>query len=819
MDKPKALLCSLEERLVEHDENRKVVQAKMNAICNKASEEATFLEEKIGCEIRKEFDSTEEGTLSTIGELNNKLENPKEGDELDTLIEKARKCLVEQKYEIEQLENAQNFVDSYKLTVSSTPINEDNVSVTNKIERIASLLQMNLEKTHESMISAQGRLLEICNKRREEAEEMKKRVNGKLGELFTKEDARLQGVLKEVREKIGSESPSEVKEVMIKAKTTLITKSKYSLENSADGLSLGGYDLVVTEEVSLGWLCFEERKPTNFVPSFSNGDEVSLSFAFFDEEETMFLKPFNLPFKVEVMAWEKDNESATETHTREYSVSITKPPCFRSNLIVPDSTRCLKVRLECCGARSGWSDVGKFTTPGFKELCIWKRSIEDGTRDKMYSVDEKSPRIATKVSRCYCIIPGNAAIPPNRIVSWGIKVLKSALGNGGLIYVGIVPFDSTQERDKNIFKSGWYFEPSQSRLHSGPPHNYDAKEYGPLKPFRKTIKDGSTVGVVMDTGIGTLSFTVDNKSYGVAYERIPFDKPLLPCAILYYEGDSVELDIFEVKKKIVGVSIHPPSNITATSGTTWDSITLTWDPVKGATFYQIEVNGSKFWELSPTNTFTKRGLLADTEHTFRVRTMKGTKVGKWSDVVKGKTLKKLIESSWWKECPDYVDEFRKYSVDEKNPRIATKIREYCCTIIGNTPLPLDTVTSWSIKILNSKNNDCQWVYVGVAPSNIYQNESENYKKCGWYFDCHFSILVSGPPHNYKWKIYGPRLRGGKYVHIGDSVGVIMGTAKGELSFVVNGVNLGVAYEGIPLDKPLVPCVVLECQGDSVELVI
>ena len=52
----------------------------------------------------------------------------------------------------------------------------------------------------------------------------------------------------------------------------------------------------------------------------------------------------------------------------------------------------------------------------------------------------------------------------------------------------------------------------------------------------------------------------------------------------------------------------------------------------------------------------------------------------------------------------------------------------------------------------------------------------------------------------------------------DSVGVVMDTAKGELSFVVNSVNLGVAYEGIPLDKPLVPCVVLYYQDDSVELI-
>ena len=45
----------------------------------------------------------------------------------------------------------------------------------------------------------------------------------------------------------------------------------------------------------------------------------------------------------------------------------------------------------------------------------------------------------------------------------------------------------------------------------------------------------------------------------------------------------------------------------------------------------------------------------------------------------------------------------------------------------------------------------------------------------------------------------------------------MDTTKGELSFVVNDVNLGVAYDGIPLDKPLVPCVILYYQGDSVEL--
>ena len=45
-----------------------------------------------------------------------------------------------------------------------------------------------------------------------------------------------------------------------------------------------------------------------------------------------------------------------------------------------------------------------------------------------------------------------------------------------------------------------------------------------------------------------------------------------------------------------------------------------------------------------------------------------------------------------KECPDDIDKKKRYSVDEENPRIATRIGDYWnCTIIGYTPLPLNTV--------------------------------------------------------------------------------------------------------------------------------
>ena len=135
-----------------------------------------------------------------------------------------------------------------------------------------------------------------------------------------------------------------------------------------------------------------------------------------------------------------------------------------------------------------------------------------------------------------------------------------------------------------------------------------------------------------------------------------------------------------------------PANIKTKSGITWDFITLTWDAVEGVSSYQIEVDGN-ISSLATKNTFTKTGLLADTEHSFRVRAVRGSTVSGWSGAVKGRTQKELRYGGAWKECPGNVDEDRKYSVDERNDRIATKISNNgngWCTIIGDTSVPLDT---------------------------------------------------------------------------------------------------------------------------------
>ena len=486
---------------------------------------------------------------------------------------------------------------------------------------------------------------------------------------------------------------------------------------------------------------------------------------------------------------------------------------FTKRGLLPETEHSFRVRTVCKNEVSEWSSVVKgrtqkelFETSGWKECpdyVDWKNK---------YSLNEKNPKATTKAhwGFSYCTIIGNTPIPQNKAISWSIKILKSK-NNGDKIYIGVVPSDIDQNEGYNYNKYGWYLNCYTSTLWSGPPHNYRGKEYG-LKKYAQT---GDNVGVVMDTTKGELSFVLSGVNLGIAFDGIPLDKPLVPCALLSWESDSVELDTTEVSETKMNSSIPVPSSIT-TKSITWDSITLSWDAVKRASLYQIEVDGSKFWGASTTNTFAKRGLIPETEHSFRVRAVCGNEVSEWSGVAKGRTQKESFEASWWKECPDDVDNNRKYSVNERNPRVATKINYSWCTIIGNTPLSHNKVTSWYIKILKPGTSDESNIYIGVAPSDINQNEEENCENRGWYFCC-WSTLRSGPPHNYRGKEYGPRKGKRTHIHTGDSVGVVTDTTKGELSFVVNSVNLGVGYDGVPLDKPLVPCVILWKQGDSVEL--
>ena len=180
------------------------------------------------------------------------------------------------------------------------------------------------------------------------------------------------------------------------------------------------------------------------------------------------------------------------------------------------------------------------------------------------------------------------------------------------------------------------------------------------------------------------------------------------------------------------------------------------------------------------------------------------------------TVKIGTANRCWADCPDNVTENMKYEL-RNDSFIAEKRSSGWSTVIGE--VPISGTKTWEIKILNSKNDNGDKIYVGVAPVNIDQNVDNNYCKCGWYIDCYSCKLWSGSPHNYRGDGHGAALRNGRYVNTNSRVRVTMNTENGSLTFSLAGANVSTAYEGIPLDNPLVPCVVFFYGGDSIEYVI
>ena len=530
MDDLKELLWLLEERLVQHDENRKKTQDELKKECSKIRKDADSLEEKIGGEVGEDLKEKEEQILSLIEKLS-------EGkDDTNTLIKEIQKILLgERKYEIKHMKKAKSFACSYELKVSVVKA-EKEIDF-NNTELIPNQLQEHLNRIHEYATTVQEKLTEICNKKRKEGGELETRINGKLEELFKEEDARIQAVVKEVKEKIGSSNFEEAEELTRKARLTLLKNQKYSLKVDLPAI----YDLKVIKEASLKAIDFEERKLTNLIPLFTKKGEFSLSFTFFDEDEVEALKEVDSPFEVEVEVWEKDyKEDTSRTITKKLTLGSGGEPIFLRSTFTASTAYCLKMRIVHQGMNSQWSDEAEFTTPEFKDLCVWKECPDNVEKDKKYTVGKMNPRVATKVGDKHSTIIGNTFIPLSKATSWNAAILKTKR-NGYSIFIGVAPSDINQNEDRNWLKCGWYFDCYRSELYSGPPHNCGGKEYGARKERGEYVHEGEYVGVVMDTTKGELSFALNGVNLGVAYEGIPLDKPLVPCVLLYHKNDSVEL--------------------------------------------------------------------------------------------------------------------------------------------------------------------------------------------------------------------------------------------------------------------------------------
>ena len=131
------------------------------------------------------------------------------------------------------------------------------------------------------------------------------------------------------------------------------------------------------------------------------------------------------------------------------------------------------------------------------------------------------------------------------------------------------------------------------------------------------------------------------------------------------------------------------------------------------------------------------------------------------------------------------------------------------TYIGEYELEKEIENKWKIKILKTKSHH---IMVGVTTIDSDLNVFP-INKYGWYISCFTSNLYSGPPHNYYMKETNLK-------RVKDEITIIMNMSNGTLKFIIDDYdeNKGESYTNIPLDKPLIPVVILYDSNDKVKII-
>lgn len=398
----------------------------------------------------------------------------------------------------------------------------------------------NREEVQEAVEAEYRRLIE-------EIEERKTRFQEALEEKFTAEDERLQKLLNNLRTAHYAQPQG--------------TSAKNALEAAVAGL-------LVKQAYSVDLPSMKLKTRKDFVPPLSiDGDDGKGKRRIAVSCDRGFTEGgvLNLDLKTPFTPQEKDVLShnkldvevkyrvviSSEDETTEIDQMLLDEAGIRSsikpNFLTPETSYSLKVRAECGSSWcSEWSTPAPLRTPDMAGYFSWRECVEKpGSYKRMYSVSPANPRVAKKINRFGdTTVLGNVAIPTTGETTWSVKLCAeghSSIADG--IYVGVAPYDTDQNRDKNETTCGWYLRCFDMKLFSGPPHYYKDKRY--YKGIEKAphLALGDEISVTFFAGIGAagaLMFRYKETLDGPAYENIPLDKPLVPAVLLYWASDSIE---------------------------------------------------------------------------------------------------------------------------------------------------------------------------------------------------------------------------------------------------------------------------------------
>lgn len=435
-------------------------------------------------------------------------------------------------------------------------------------------------------------------------------------------------------------------------------------------------------------------------------------------------------------------------------------------------------------------------------------------------VDAADKRVVRATDSDVIVVSEQTIAPSSGHHKYAIKVIESAEPRN--IYVGIAPVGDVDPA-ASCALSGWYLHVASATLISGPPHNYSATPM-PLAAgegianYAGNLFAGDVITLDFDATVGSLAFSINRKNVGVAYTGIPLDKPFVVAAMLG-ENDVIRLEVVD-NSSTAPTSFH-------TTSVESNAVALAWRcddaSLPAGAVYRVSCEYSEsgyaggavapiVYEGSAAECSVK-GLIAGVSYDFYV-TRSGSDV--WSAPLRVTTTpaKAFSEARLLRNSV----EGRGIEVAEGGLSAVSKGAGSWHALLADAVVPREGKRRFGVKIVSLKGSSADML-IGVAPADIDPNFTEGHPTYGWFFSCYRSNIVSGPPHNASYLNYDPART---HVQTGDLVEVFCETVAAEgtatLSFAVNGKALGPAFLGIPLDKPLVPVVLMRNDGDAVEFI-
>ena len=135
-----------------------------------------------------------------------------------------------------------------------------------------------------------------------------------------------------------------------------------------------------------------------------------------------------------------------------------------------------------------------------------------------------------------------------------------------------------------------------------------------------------------------------------------------------------------------------------------------------------------------------------------------------------------------------------------------------CLILGDKEIPKNKVSQWRIKINKNKNPEIGIdILIGIGPSK-FKGRMQDEVWC----------ILANNLNNVGLRMKGKSLdyRYNKVqIKQDDIVTVIVDRIKGNLSFYLNDINLGIVCSNIPSCEELYPAIILYEQGQNVEIVV